>query len=207
MARPRLRDDYDDDRGDYGDSRPPPDISSGMSTVKIVAIIAGVVLCVALMCGGLAFYAIHSVFSTAEKLQERVVQQVEKIQKEQERLQKEQENSDKEKSRQFANGFVQELRGQRGEAAYAMTTAAYQKRVSLEQLKELMARQAAVLRRFSGFFADVLAPNQGATFTFSDSIARGGKQHKLSVTAVKEGAGWKVDRFAVEDDEQGPKGS
>jgi len=205
MARPRLNDDYDefDDR-DEG-QRPMPDVSKGMSTVTIVAIVGGVVLTIALMCGGLAFYAIHSVFKTAEGFQDKVAEQFEKIQKEQEKQREEQENSDKEKSRQFANTFVQELRGKRGEAAYAMTTAAYQKRVSLEQLKELMTKQAAVLGRFTGFFADVLAPNKGTAFTFSETIAAGGKPRKLSVTAVKEKEAWKVDQLAVEDDDNLPK--
>src|SRR5262249_29764954 len=160
MPRPRLNDNYDEDDDFDQGRRPTPDISKGMSTVTIVAIVAGVVLTIALMCGGLGFYAIHSVFKTAEGFQEKVVEQIEKAQKEQERLQKELENSDKEKSRQFANGFVQELRGNRVEAAYAMTTAAYKKRVSLEQLKELVTKQAGVLARFTGFFADVLAPNK-----------------------------------------------
>src|SRR5687767_7241550 len=97
------------------------------------------------------------------------------MQKEQERQLKEQENSDKQKSRLFANGFVQELREGRGEKAYEMTTAAYRKRVSLGQLKELMTKQAKALQRFTGFFADALAPDKGTTFTFRETVPAEGK--------------------------------
>jgi hypothetical protein len=201
MARPRLNDHHDD----FDEPRPPrsphEEASGGMSAVKIVAIVGAVVLTIALMCGGIAIYAIYAIIKTGEN----VAQQIEKIQKDQEKLRQEQENSDKEKSRQFANGFVQQLREKRAEAAYAMTTAAYQKRVSLEQLKEVMLKQAAVLKQFTGFLADVLAPDKGATYSFNETIRHEGKPRKLSVTAVKQKEAWKVDQFSVEDDNQ-PKG-
>jgi hypothetical protein len=205
MARPRLSDDYDDFDDTPPGRRPVPDLSSGMSSVKIVAIIAGVVLALALMCGGIGFYAIYAFQRTAEGFQEKIGEQMEKMRKEQERQQKEQENSDKEKSRQFANDFVQELRGGRAEAAYARTTAAYRKRVSLEQLKGLMASQAKALQRFTGFFADPLAPDKGTTFSFTETVLAGGKQRVIRVTAVKAKEAWKVDQFAVEEEERQPR--
>lgn len=199
MARIRRDDDYDDfDDDPRPRRRRPQDDSTGMTAVKIVAIIGGVVVTVVLTCGGLAYYAISSVFQTADKLQAKVGEQFEKMRKEQEKQQQELANSDKEKSKEFANNFVQEVRGQRGDAAYAMTTPAYQGRVSLEQFKELIAKQAKVLERFGGFFTDIHAPDKGTTYTFKESIPDFGKLKKLLVTAVKQGNGWKVDQFSIE---------
>ena len=205
MARPRLSDDYDD-----FDDTPPgrqsvPDLSSGMSAVKIVAIISGVVLTLALLCGGLGLYAIYAFFKTAEGFQEKIGEQIEKARKEQERQLKEQENSDKQKSRQFADDFVQELRGGRVEGALGMTTAAYRQRVSLKQLAELTTSQAKVLQRFTGFLADPLAPDKGTAFTFSQTVGAGGNQRVIRVTAVKEKEAWRVDQFAVDEEERQPK--
>ena len=108
---------------------PPPESGGGNTAVKIIAIIGAVLLGIAVVCGGVVYYLVYSVKKGVSSLQEQITQEMEK-------QKKQRENSNKTKAQKVVDAFMQELKGNRIEAAYQMTTAAYQKRVSLDELIE-----------------------------------------------------------------------
>jgi hypothetical protein len=189
--RPRRRDDYDD--GDRPRRRPPPPPESGggNTAVKIIAIIGAVLLGIAVVCGGVVYYLVYSVKKGVSSLQEQLTQEMEK-------QKKRQENSNKTKSQKVVDAFMQELKGNRIEAAYQMTTAAYQKRVSLDELRELVKKNAATLQSGPPLRPNLFDPDTATTYVFSATAAVAGGFVKISLTIVAEGEGWKVDQLSVE---------
>ncbi len=212
MARRRYdRDDYDDEFDQPRRNWPEPVESGGNTAVKIIAILGAVVLGVALICGGLVYYVFYSVKKGVSTLHEQLSAEVEKqkeqMQKEMQKRQQERENSNKAKSEKFVAAFLQEVKGGRAEAAYAMTTVDYRKRVSLEQFRELLQKNADVLRRVPRLLAGGLDPDTATTFRYEATTLRGGGGFvKVGVTVVKEGEEWKVDQLTVEPHDPFNKG-
>lgn len=100
--------------------------------------------------------------------------------------------------KQAAEAFLQELKDSRADAAYQQTTADYRRRVSREELETLTQKHQARIRRCMAFRPDVFAPDTGPVYSYSDTIPDAGGFYDVSVTVVKEGEAWKVDRFSVE---------
>jgi hypothetical protein len=149
----------------------------------------------------------------AEKQQEQFAKAVEKEQekaRKEEKERKEQQARSEEERREklaekrkglkFANSFISEAKAGRTEEAYAMTTAAYRKRVSEKQLAELTRKYANTLRGMGRFRdLDVLEQNLDPPFNYTDKRPVGGREWvKVEVTVVKEDDDWKIDKFSIE---------
>src|SRR5262245_12001240 len=194
MPRPRRSDDFDDDDFDDRPRRRPP--SGGSSGVKIVAIIFGFFLVLVLICGGLVYYMVYSARRTVDRMQD-------DLNKMAQEHQAREANSDKGKAQRAADAFIQELKGNRIDAGYRMTSAAYRQRVSPDEFRTLVTQSRDVLQRAMLFLPDVFAPDTGPTYVFTQKLAILGGLTDISVTMIKEGAEWKVDQFRV-DRERGP---
>jgi hypothetical protein len=104
------------------------------------------------------------------------------------------ENSDKGKATKAMEALMAELKADRVEAAYKLTTADFQKRTPLGEFRKLVGPVAANDSRHLMMRADFFAPADGPTFTFDGS---GGWGMTVKVTMVKDGEGWLCDRLAV----------
>ena len=173
----------------YGEGRE----SSGGSTVIIVlAIIGGIILGIALICGGIAYFAIQKVAPAINAAIEMT--------------------QDVQRSVAVAKAFVEDIQSNRLDAAYGMTTEAFQSRMSRKQFEELIAnypelQDASVVRKES-LRPDMpnqrpANPNVPAIPSFQTMTylcpfeSSEGKEMELSVTVTKEGDGFKVDQFKV----------
>jgi hypothetical protein len=217
MARRRYDDDYDEYDRPRRD-RPEPVDSGGNTAVKIIAILGAVVLGIALICGGLVYYVVYSVKKGVSTLHEQLSAELEKqkdrmqeeLQKQREQTQQElqkRENSNKVKSQKFVALFLQELKAGQAEAAYQMTSAAYQKRLSLEQFRQWLQKNAEVLRRVPILQAGPFDADTATTFRYeATTLGMGGGFVKVAATVLKEGEEWKVDQLAVEPHDPFNKG-
>jgi hypothetical protein len=205
MARSRHRDDYDDeyDEDEYDDEDERPRRrssaeSGGNTAVKILAIIGAVVLGIVLVCGGLAFYAFRSAQQGLDQMQVEVAARQEQMRREQQERERKEANSDNGRSEQFANAFLQEVKGNRADPAYRMTTAAFKARVSQDAFKTLVQKSAGPLNLSLPVSADLFAPEAGAVYSFHGPVMDNRRVLNLSLTVVKEGNDWKVDQFALD---------
>src|SRR5262245_33023721 len=187
----RSRDFKDDDFDDWPRRRPP----SSSSGVKIVAIIFGFFLVIVLICGGLVYYMVYSARKTVDRMQD-------DLQKMAQEHQAKEANSDRGKAQRAADQFIQEVKGNRIDAAYRMTSAAYQKRVTPEDFRALVTQSRDVLLRAMPFMPDVFAPDTGPTYVFNQKLAGPRGFSDISVTVIKEGGEWKVDQFRVDRDQR-----
>jgi hypothetical protein len=79
-----------------------------------------------------------------------------------------------------------------------MTSAAYRKRVSEEQLAQLTREYANTLRALGPFRNDgPFERNLDPPFTCSQTKAAAGGLVKVLVTVTKEGDDWQVDQFSI----------
>jgi hypothetical protein len=186
--RPRRRRDQDEE--------PAPSGGGGSTAVKIIAIIGGVFLLIALICGGAVYYVVSSAKKGLTNLQEKLSEEIEKEKKRQ-------ENSDKTKSKKFADSFLQELKANRSDAAYQMTSAGYRQRVPQDQFAELLKQHSATIGAAMPFRINPFDPDMGTTYRYTASSFAQGKRWEIAVTVVKEGQNWKVDQLSV-DEKQGP---
>jgi len=138
-----------------------------------------------------------------KKMDEQIAQE-EKERKEQQAkalLEGKEKTAQKRKATDFANSFVTEAKSGRTDEAYAMTTAAYRKRVSKEQFTEQVRENTKVLRAVRAFDGGVVIRDEDLEppFNYSTITAFRGKNGpsfaKVEVTVVKEGDGWKIDQF------------
>jgi hypothetical protein len=105
---------------------------------------------------------------------------------------------EKRKATQLANSFIADAKAGRNADAYAMTSAAYRKRVSQEQFAELTREYANTLRAMQSFRSQVIIEQDlDPPFAYSDTKPTRGGFLKVEVTVVKEGDAWKVDRFFI----------
>ena len=212
MARSRRfeDDDEEDDRPARRSRRDEP-APGGNTAVKVIGIIGGVLVVLFLVCGGLAYYVFWStkkavnevgqdMAKRADKMQEETRLQADKMAEENRLRQKELENSDKQVSLRAAEAFVQELRGRRTDAAYDLTTVAYQQRVTREEFAELLERFKDELGTGVPLSADIFAPEKGPSFSYKKTLLKpvGRGFLEMLVTMVKVGTSWKVDQFTIE---------
>ncbi len=150
-----------------------------------------------------------------ERAQQQMKQKIEEDQKKaQERLEKDEQErkqqqaralrernekiAEKRKATQVANAFLREAKAGRVAEAYAMTSAAYRKRVSQEQFAELTREYANTLQALNPFRDAVLADQDLIPpFTYSQTQAVRSGFIKVEMTVVKEGADWTVDQFDI----------
>jgi len=184
MARSRRDDD------DYYD-RPAPSGGGGKTAITIIGIIGGVILLVAAVCGGLGYYMVVSMKKAVSQMTS-----------EMEKQKQAEANSDRGKAKKFVEQFMQEVIGNRPDAAYKMTTADYQERVTSKQFTAFIKKYAAYLKQPSFLSEDYTTSNTGSTFTFTEVLSAQGEGIKnLSITVVKNGEGWKVDQFTIDNND------
>jgi hypothetical protein len=199
--RRRRRDDYYDDDDDYDDRpRQRPRVGRPKTATTITSIIGCIVLV------ALGVWAVQAFRSELNKPRQNAKQAAEQRAANQQAFsqkQQEEANSDKGQAKSFGEQFMQELKGSRFEAAYKLTTEDYQKRVTED---DFTAKIKKALNKYPHIFPlqdeDVFGPNSGKTFAFKTNLGdprRGFKQ--LSLTIVKSGDGWRVDRFIVGDED------
>jgi hypothetical protein len=106
--------------------------------------------------------------------------------------------AEKRKATQFANAFITEAKAGRTADAYAMTSAAYRKRVSQAQFNELIREHTNTLGALR-LFRDVVIVEHDLEppFTYSETRAAQGGFKKVEVTVAKEGGDWKVDQLFI----------
>jgi len=186
MARSRRYDEYDDT------GEPRPRSSSGNKDLLLVlGIVGGVVLLIALVCGGIGFYVFYTVRKTATKMQESIVANVEKMQQEQQRS---------EGAREFAQSFLQDLKDNQTDSAYEDTSANYQKKLSLEKFKALVKQREKVIAQQLHLQPDPNAnpfgPNMVYRFT-EMILIHGEGSYNLVIAVIMEANQWKVDQFSI----------
>jgi hypothetical protein len=186
-----ARSPQEDDR-DFRDERPPQS-GGGNTAVKIVAIIAGTVLFVFVACTGLVFLGCY----TLKKGVERVGETIEQAQADMEKRQAELEKSDKRHSAKFAESFLQELKDLRYDAAYQKTSEAYRKGTSRKDFEAFVAKNQEALTGFGSLSEDAFAPDMGTTFVVTKVAHVTGGFKDVTITVVKDGNGWKVDKIGV----------
>lgn len=104
------------------------------------------------------------------------------------------EDSDRGRAAQTLEDFLAELKADRPEAAYALTTADYRERVPAADFGRVAGRVSASDRgRVWMRAADHGRGDVGRTFAFENW----GGFLTVKATVVKEGDGWRVDRFSA----------
>ena len=182
-------------RYDEDDDREPARLRSSSSgnreVLLVLGIIGGVVLLIALVCGGVAFYVVHSVRKAASRMQESVAANVDRIQQEQQR---------NEGAREFAQSFLQDLKDNQVDAAYEDTSAGYQKKMSLEKFKAMVKQRSSVIEQQLRLQPDPntnpLGPN--SVYRFTEMILIHGEGfYNLVIAIIMEGTQWKVEQFSI----------
>ncbi len=182
--RPRRpRDDDDDDEDDR--PRKPRRKPKADNTVKVLLILGGVLVVVALICSGTAYGIYRSLARKVADAQKQFEADMAK--------QAAEDDSDKGRATVAVEAFVAELEAGRTTAAYALTSAGYRRRTTEAAFAATVRPIAADLPDATPVLANEFAPDTGATYTFE--IWAGTKAVKI--TAVKEGGKWAVDAFTV----------
>ena len=187
MATPRRYDDYDD----LDEPRPRSSSSGNKDLLLVLGIVGGVLLLIALVCGGLGIYVFYTVRKAATQMQQSIAANVEKIQQEQQRS---------EGAREFAQSFLQDLKDNEAEAAYKDTSANYQKKMSLEKFKALVKQRAKVIEQQLRLQPDPNTNPYGpnTVYRFTETILIHGEgTYNLVIAVIKEGSQWKVDQFSI----------
>src|SRR5262245_56796168 len=159
-----------------------PREGSGSNTVLIVSIVGGIVLVVALGCGGLIYVVVVGKRTMSQAVSSAM-----------------QMAMDVQNAMAAAQSFVDDLTQGQLDAAYAQTTRAYQERVSREQFGELIAKHPA----FKKGTHDLAPPNNfnTATVRFTSTVTGpDGATATCTLQLKKEDEQWKVDRFSVGDE-------
>ena len=201
--RPRDDDDFDDEP-----ARPPRRATKPDNTVKVLAVVGGVLLGIAVVCSGAAFLVYRSVARGVSDAQQKAQQDMTKMAVEQQKVmnqemakagdamqqrQVDRVNSDKAKATAAAEAFLQEVNGGRAGAAYRMLSADYRRRTTEAEFAKLLAAGSAGRGSSFPVKADLFAPDSGTTYTFE--VWAGSQTVKL--TAIKENGAWAIDAFTV----------
>ena len=198
--RPRRR--RPDDLDDF-DDRPRRAKAANQQTVLLI--VGGTVLASLLICGGVGLYVYRSMVRGAEEVRQQVTRaaeqaqaeakkNVEKAQADHAKRRQEEESGDKAQATKLMEQFVAEVKADRLDAAYAFTTAAFQKRVTLADFQKTAGPLARGPHRMLHMRPDVFAPAMGTTYTFDGTAGGGGD---VKVVVVREAGKWAVDRFTV----------
>ena len=176
----RRRDDDDDDFDEVARPRAKP--AGGNTAVKVLGIVGGVLLVIALICAGLIFMVYRGVARGFDNMQQQ--------QKQHEAAAA---NTDKGKATAAAEAFMQELKGGRANAAYRLLSADYRRRTTEAEFAKLVAADSAGMGSSFPVRADLFAPDTGTTYIFE--VWAGSKTVKLTV--IKEDGKWVIDVFTV----------
>jgi hypothetical protein len=190
MPPRRRRRDFDED--DYVPRRGPRSGSDSSSQVLLIVVVVGLILFV--MCGGLVISMAIKGNHREDALRAQMKQQVEQA----EWKERADENA---VACDAANKFLNEARNQLIDAAFAMTTANFKKRMNLAQFRDFLARHAKTLRETHDFMRDLNAFRIGGGYNFSEGFDGLGKV-EVKVYMVPEGGEWKVERFLLGKEEQ-----
>ena len=203
---------------DASDTRPssppgPPNTADGSSAVKIVAIIAGVLLTMFLVCGGIFVLVVYSVRSAAEKNMQAFLESAKRNAEEartrhekwvdETRAEWAQKDADQGAGKRFAEGFLTALREHRFADAFRETTAAFREQFPSEKELEQLTRAHAALHRQAMLFDEDFGQQSGARQRFSFTATEGEmldmKMVKVVVVVEKEGLNWKADELTVSE--------
>jgi hypothetical protein len=200
------------------DARPPsvpgPRPSSGGNTaVLIVAIVAGAMLCVILICAGVFYFA----FRTASNNMRTFVDQAHQDSKEWHEArakesaawhagiaeQNAQQNAERGEGKRFAERFLTAIRERRFADAHRETTVRFREQFPSEKELEQFVQAHSVLSRRAMLFDEAFGQEGGTLQRFSSRAIEGElpnvKPVKLVVGVVKEGLNWKADELTVTD--------
>jgi uncharacterized membrane protein len=170
--------------------------NSGSNTaVIIVVVVLGVVLLIAAVCGGLVYFMVR----TTQQMAERMVDVMEEALEEQQRSAAESERA--------ARAFLDDLRGNRLEAAYRATTPDFQKGMTQDELAKVVAQHAFLkeTKRGERIELDLITP-ESAEHEYQAWIdVAPGKQASVSIVVRKIGEGWQVDRLVITEGPAVPK--
>ena len=155
----------------------------------VLAVIGGVVLVVALVCGGLAYLFVTSV-RTGMQTMHSAMQDMQRVAEEMQN------------SRQAAQRFIEDLREQRFEDAYEATTDTFQRRQTRPAFEAYVRRYEAFNPRLSGeppptieLQPDAGFPGTRDSYDYRFRVGTTGRFEEFRVTVVKVNNEWLVDRF------------
>ena len=202
--RPRDEDEDDDDRPRSARAKP----AGGNTAVKVVLIVGGVLVVITLICAGVGLVIYKSIARGVDdaraktqvdfnKLAEENMKQhnknVDKMLDDQQQRQQKAANADKVKATAAAAAFMQEVKGGRAAAAYALTSADFRGRTTEAAFAALVRDNAPALAKSVAPQADIFTPESGSTYAFS--IWAGFQT--VNVTAIKQDGKWVIDVFTV----------
>ena len=176
-----------------------------------MAIIAGVLLAMFLICAGILSLVVYTVRSSWDRnlqaLRETASQQAEKAQAwqekniEQTRAEWAKQDADRGEGKRFAESFLAALREHRFADAYRETTATFREQFPSEQELEQFTRGHPVLSNSTMLFDEDVAQQGGTRQRFFFNAVEGEmhdmKLVKVGITVMKDGLNWKADELTV----------
>lgn len=102
------------------------------------------------------------------------------------------------RAQQAIDAVLAEVRSNRVEEAYKLTTAGFRSRVRLEEFRTLTAIFVRRDDRVLAMRPDQTQPADGKSFTFTSF---GGRRTSAKMTVVNDGSRWLIDQFTVENQE------
>lgn len=197
---PRREEERYDDRPARRRDEPPAE-DGGKTAVKVLGILGGVVVCVVLVCGGVAAYVFYSIKKGVNAVKQDLDGMAQQAAAEQARLEKQraEKAADRRKAREFANLFLDDAKAGRAAEAYAVTSRAYQQRVTAPQLSALCRDQEKALRAVRAFPEGFPMHHElDPPYRYSSTgVVQGQGIVKVELTVIKEDGAWKVQSFTA----------
>ena len=154
--------------------------SGSSSATKIVLIVVGVVggivVLIILACAGIAYFGMRAVQQVGASAMQLA--------------------TDVQASQAAAEEFLADIAGGQVDLAYSQTTKDFQARQTLQEFRALIDKNPILKTRSSSFLGSQSITGTRAVFRATVS-APDGKTLNCTVTVVKEGDTWKVDRLTV----------
>ena len=164
---------------------------SDNTTVKIVAIIGGVIVVIVLSCVGLGYFGIKAFKETVGKTMESL----------------EAMSQDMIQSQAVADGFLTQIQSNDLEAAYQSTTDSFKKRMPRKDFDELVKKHPALKEPPTNMGMDMNSPMAPPTspqnlpnnyrFQYHAQSKDGKDSIDFTVGISKEGGGMKVDSLTI----------
>jgi hypothetical protein len=160
--------------------------SGGNTAVKIVLIVAGVLLGLAILCSGLTYVMIKALTQVGEQISKNLGEAVKEM-------------ADVIPSQATATMFFEHLRSGEIDAAYEMTTEDFQKSMTLADLKALVAKHPFLRTPAEAGGPQPIMVHKGASeHRFETNPPAGdAKQRKVTLVLRKVDEEWLVDRFTI----------
>jgi hypothetical protein len=193
MPRPKT-DDYDDEERDEDRPRRQPRPNSAGSATKPLLILGAVCGGVVLLCCGVGLFVLLRFGQFhygpgpgpwGPELQRQA--------EERRRQQDAAASSDQHHAKAFLEYWLAELRLERLDEAYRLTTTAYQARTSRQEFERFL-RQNSDLQTPDPIFSHGIDGKPGDRFTF---LLHRPKTNPYGLTVAREGGEWKLDDIAV----------